>query len=104
MEHPIYRVVSLWIRVGAVAEFEAYERKAARIMQKYGGAIEKVIRTEQESSPEIPFEVHLVSFPGQEKFAAYRTDPELLSLAADRESAILKTVVIPGVAGPAYSS
>lgn len=104
MERPIYRVVSLWIRSGAVAEFEAYERKAARVMGKYGGSIEKAVRTGQENSPEIPFEIHLVSFPDQEKFAAYRADPELLSLAADRESAILKTVVIPGVGGPAYST
>ena len=104
MERPIYRVVSLWIRFGAVAEFEAYERNAARIMRKYGGAIEKVIRTGQENSPEIPFEIHLVSFPSQEQFAAYRADLELVSLAADRESAILKTVVIPGVGGPAYST
>lgn len=104
MERPIYRVVSLWIRSGAVAEFEAYERRAARIMRKYGGSIEKVIRTGQEDSPETPFEIHLVSFPGQETFAAYRADLELLSLAADRESAILKTEVISGVGGPAYST
>ena len=102
MQSPIYRVVSLWVRPGAVAEFEAYERKAARIMRKYGGSIEKVIRTGQENSPEIPFEIHLVSFPSQEKFAAYRADPELVSLATDRQAAILKTVVIPGVGGPAY--
>jgi uncharacterized protein (DUF1330 family) len=104
LERPVYRVVSLWIRPGAVAEFEAYERKAARIMRKHGGAIEKVIRTGQENSPEIPFEIHLVSFPDQETFAAYRADLELASLAADRESAILKTVVITGVGGPAYST
>lgn len=102
MQSPIYRVVSLWIRSGAVDEFEAYERRAARIMSKYGGSIEKVIRTGQENSPDVPFEIHLVSFPGQEKFAAYRADHELLALAADRESAILKTVVIPGVGGPSY--
>ena len=54
MLSPIYRVVSLWVRSGAVVEFEAYERKAARIMRKYGGSIEKVIRTGQENSPDIP--------------------------------------------------
>ena len=104
MQSPIYRVVSLWVRPGAVAEFEAYERKAARIMRKYGGSIERVVRTGQENSPDIPFEIHLVSFPGQEQFAAYRADLELLSLATDRESAILKTVVVSGIDGPAYSS
>ena len=104
MQSPIYRVVSLWIRPGAVAEFEAYERKAARIMGKYGGSIEKVIRTGQENSPDTPFEIHVVSFLGQEQFAAYRADPELLSLATDDEAAILKTVVVPGAGGPAYST
>ena len=104
MRSPIYRVVSLWVRPGAVAEFEAYERKAARIMRRYGGSIEKAIRTGQEHSPDIPFEIHLVSFPDEDQFAAYRADPELSSLAADRESAILKTVVVPGVDGPAYST
>jgi antibiotic biosynthesis monooxygenase (ABM) superfamily enzyme len=63
VERPIYRVVSLWVRSGAVAEFEAYERKAARIMRKYGGSIEKVIRTGQENSPEIPFEYTLSASP-----------------------------------------
>jgi len=73
-------------------------------MRKYGGSIEKVIRTGQEDSPDTPFEIHVVSFPGQEQFAAYRADVELSSLAADRESAIFKTVVVPGVGGPAYST
>ena len=104
MQSPIYRVVSLWVRSGAVSQFEAYERKAARIMRKYGGSIEQVIRTVHEYSQDIPFEIHLVSFPGPEQFAAYRADPELLSLATDRESAILKTVVVPGVRGPVYST
>jgi hypothetical protein len=73
-------------------------------MRKYGGSIEKVIRTGQENAPDIPFEIHLVDFPGQEQFAAYRADLELLSLATDRESAILKTVVVSGVGGPVYST
>ena len=63
-----------------------------------------MIRTGQEDSPEIPFEIHLVSFPSEEQFAAYRADPELVSLATDRESAIRKTVAIPGVGGPSYSA
>ena len=104
MQSPIYRVVSLWVRSGAVVEFEAYERKAARIMRKYGGSIEKVIRTGKRVHQISPFEIHLVSFPGEEQFAAYRADLELLSLATDRESAILKTVVVPGVGGPSYST
>src|SRR5436853_6417133 len=84
------------------AEFEAYERKAARIMRKYGGSIEKVIRTGQEGWSENPFEIHVVGFPDQEKFAAYRADQEVASIAADREAVILKTIAITGIAGPTY--
>ena len=61
MQRPIYRVVSLWVRSGAVAEFEAYERKAARIMRKYGGSIEKVIRTGQERIRQIPRSRYILS-------------------------------------------
>jgi uncharacterized protein (DUF1330 family) len=99
---PICRVVSLWIRPGSTAAFEVYERKAARIMRKYGGSIEKVIRIGQEGWSEHPFEIHVVSFPDQEKFAAYRADQEIASLAPDREAVILKTIVVTGVGGPAY--
>ena len=101
---PICRVVSLWIRPGSTAEFEAYERKAARIMQKYGGSIEKVIRIGQEGWSENPFEIHVVSFPDQEKFTAYRADPEVSSMASEREAVILKTIVVTGTRGPSYDT
>jgi uncharacterized protein (DUF1330 family) len=100
----ICRVVSLWIRPGATAEFEAYERKAARIMRKYGGTIEQVVRTGQEGSSENPFEIHVVSFPDQEKFTAYRADQEVLSMASEREAVIVQTIVVTGVRGPAYAT
>jgi hypothetical protein len=46
MSAPFVLVASLWIRDGRVAEFEAYERKAARIMRRHGGAIERAIRVD----------------------------------------------------------
>ena len=42
---PLYILVRLWIRRGLETEFEAYERKVSRIMVRYGGVIERVIRT-----------------------------------------------------------
>jgi hypothetical protein len=41
----IYILVRLWIDKGLEAEFEAYERKVSRIMARYGGVIERAIRT-----------------------------------------------------------
>ena len=73
-------------------------------MQKYGGSIEKVIRTGQEGWSENPFEIHVVSFPDQEKFTAYRADQNVSSMASEREAVILKTIVVTGVRGPSYAT
>ena len=50
---------------GLETEFEAYERKVSRIMVRYGGVIERVIRTSGASDDPLgrPFEVHVLSFP-----------------------------------------
>ena len=62
---PLYILVRLWIRRGLETEFEAYERKVSRIMVRYGGVIERVIRTSGASDDpsDEPFEVHVLSFP-----------------------------------------
>lgn len=96
-------VASLWIREGRVAEFEAYERKASRIMKRYGGMIERAVRVEARMASDSPFEVHLVSFPSQAMFDAYRADAELNALSDERESAIAKSVVLAGTPGPTYT-
>ena len=103
MTSPIVLVVSLWIREGRIAEFEAYERRAARIMKRYGGNIERAVRVEA-GAPSDPFEVHLVSFPSQSMFEAYRGCAELNALSAEREAVITKTAILTGASGPAYAA
>ena len=96
-------VASLWVRGGRVAAFEAYERKAAQIMRRHGGAIERAIRIDAPNAAgDVPFEVHIVSFPDHARFDAYRADPELLGLANEREAAVAKTVVLTGTDAPQY--
>ena len=99
-------VVSLWIHPGRVAEFEAYEGKAARIMQRYGGVVQKVIRisSANPSSNGQPFEVHVLGFPSLEAFHSYRADSELAGLAAERSAAISRTDVLVGETGPKYEA
>lgn len=105
MTRPIYIVASLWIREGSVAAFEAYEHKAARLMQKYGGAVEHAVRLAPASELSgQPFEVHLVRFPSPELFAAYRSDSELKSLAPEREMVITRTEIMVGYETPAYAA
>jgi uncharacterized protein (DUF1330 family) len=91
-------VASLWIRDGAVADFEAFERRVAKIQAKHGARIERAIRVSGPAANAAePFEVHVVSFPSAEALAAYRADPELASLAALRATIFTRTTFVSGV-------
>lgn len=88
-------IVSLWLKNEDIAGFEAFEGKAAAIMARHGGKIERVIRLENPSA-ELPFEVHVLTFPDAQAFAAYRTDPALTALAEMRQQVIARTTVWTG--------
>lgn len=105
MTRPIYIVASLWIENESLAAFEAYERKATRIMMRYGGSIERVVRLSTNGEqPDQPFEVHLIRFPSHEMFAAYRSDSELKALSSERNAVITKTTVVVGHENPRYAT
>jgi uncharacterized protein (DUF1330 family) len=97
-------VASLWIREGRVAEFEAYERNASRIMKRYGGFVERAVRLEDGTPSDQPFEVHFVSFPSRAMFDAYRADEELKALSHEREAVITKSTMVVGTSGPVYGA
>ena len=90
-------IVSLWLKDVNVAQFETFEREAARRMAKYGGRIERAIRLDDSSRMEDhPFEIHVVSFPDESSFAAYQEDPDARRLASSRSKLIANSVVLFG--------
>ena len=90
-------IVSLWLKSGKISDFEAYERRAARILKKHGGRIERAVRVKKRSSEtDAPFEIHVVSFPNERNFAKYQTDAETLEIAASRNDSIARTEIISG--------
>lgn len=104
---PLYILVRLWVRSGHEAEFEAYERKVSRIMARYGGAIERAIRTARASDDgsDEPFEVHVLTFPNSDLYDAYRDDAERRSLSVERDSVIANSdIILIGTLGPTYGS
>lgn len=101
---PIYIVASLWIHEGAESAFEVFEKKAARTMKKYEGQIERTIRAASGPSPDQPFEVHIIRFPSQEMFEAYRADQELKALLPERNLAISRTEILIGYERQNYAS
>jgi antibiotic biosynthesis monooxygenase (ABM) superfamily enzyme len=103
---PLYILVRLWIHRGLETEFEAYEHKVSRIMARYGGVIERAIRTSRTSDggSDEPFEVHVLKFPSLDLYDAYRDDAERRSLSGERAGIITNTDILVGTPGPAYGS
>ena len=97
-------VVSLFIHQGREAEFEQFESEAAKIMKRYGGAVERRIVCAPQAGDAVPREVHIVTFPDEKAFERYRADPGLGALAELRSRAIRQTTVWRGIDRPLFSS
>ncbi len=101
MSEQVVLIVSLWLNDGQVEAFEAFERRVAKIQQRHGGRIERAVRLNAPQDADAPFEVHVVIFPTAASLAAYRADPEMQTLAADRAKIFRRTVIHEGrEAGP----
>ncbi|MET8807610.1 hypothetical protein [Streptomyces sp. NPDC004546] len=66
---------------GRLDAFGAYESAVLPLLAEHGGRLERRLRTLDDR-----VEAHLVSFPGDEEFAAYRADPRRSSAAPLLES------------------
>jgi uncharacterized protein (DUF1330 family) len=95
-------IATLTVHPDRVEAFRAYERKAAKIMERHGGRIERVIALDPDPEDAFYRETHLVSFPDEAALAAYRNDPEFKSLAKEREACILATAIRRGKEAAGY--
>ena len=89
-------VVTLTVRREAVAAFDHFERQAAGIMARYGGQVEREIRLADDGLMDTFRDIHIVSFPDEASFEAYRQDAELASLRPLREQAVVSTELVMG--------
>jgi uncharacterized protein (DUF1330 family) len=89
-------VVVAILTIGERAAFDAFEARAAAVMARHGAAIERAIGV-----PGAPArEIHVVRFPDEAAWAAYRADPELAALAPLRARGIAATEVLVGADVP----
>ena len=96
-------LVSLFAHPGQEAGLREFEAAAAHIMARHGGRIERVLHpTGATPSTDLPTEVHLVSFPDDASFAAYRADPALAALAPLRQASIARTTILFADEGEGY--
>jgi uncharacterized protein (DUF1330 family) len=100
---PVTLVAILTVRRAALDRFRAYERAAARIMAAHGGAIERTVVVDDGAGDALR-EVHVVTFPSAAAWDAYRADPALAALAAERATAVIATEVLTGADGPDYGA
>jgi hypothetical protein len=95
-------VVTLTVRRGKLAMFRAFERKAAAVMARHGGAIERSVVVAAAGPGDHLRELHIVTFPDQAALAAYRNDAALQAVAHLREASVVDTQVLVGEDGPDY--
>lgn len=88
-------VVLLFVDPEHVDDFEEFERRAATIMARYGGRIERRMVLETDEGSPRPHEIHVVTFPDEEAFDGYGADPETRAMAALRERVIRRTAIWP---------
>lgn len=89
-------VVLLFVDAERVEEFDRFEERAAGILARYGGAIERRIAFPPSADPSQPREMHVVTFPDRGSFDRYRGDADLRALTELRARAIRRTIVWEG--------
>jgi len=90
--------VTLYVRRGREGEFRDFEDKALAIGARHGCEVVRAARLSSEAcDSEAPYEFHLLSFPSEAAFSAFRADPDSRSLDEERARVITKVEVVAGV-------
>ncbi len=83
-------IAQLWVKDGAFQAFNQYERAALACAVKHGATIVE-IKQNHAADDGTPHEIHVIDFPSQAAFAAYRNDPAIVAMAELRERSIART-------------
>ena len=97
-------VVILTVRKDAREAFRAFERHAAAVMAVHGGRIERTVVVSPTDTPDLVKEIHVVTFPDEGAFRAYRDDRRLAGQAHLREASVVHSDVLVGEDGPRYDA
>ncbi|WPP49368.1 DUF1330 domain-containing protein [Catalinimonas niigatensis] len=96
----IYITQLIYLKAGQEEAFHAFEAVAIPIIGKYRGQLLFRIRPTSEtvidSGSEIPYEIHLVSFPAEADFENFKHDEERKQYLHLKEQAIREVLLIKG--------
>jgi hypothetical protein len=76
---------------------------AAAVMATHGGRIERTVVAAADA-PDHVRELHVVTFPDEPAFRAYRADPRLAAAAHLRARSVVHTELLVGEDGPGYDA
>jgi hypothetical protein len=97
----IYYTQLIFVKQGSEDAFNAFEEKVLPLLKDHNGELVYRIRPGQdsfiESSRQLPYEIHLVTFNGKADFEDYKNDPKRLSFMAIKNDSVEKVVLIEGV-------
>ena len=91
-------IAEIWLHDDAASDaFEDLERELAELMARHGGRIDHAVRIDPgPAAADLPYEIHVVSFPDRAAFDAYRADPATRALGPRRDRLIARTVLRTG--------
>ena len=93
-------VAILTVRRDAIDKFRTFEAHAAEVMKMHGGQLERTVVVVPDGSPELIKEIHLLTFPNEKAFAAYRKDERLAKFVHLRDQSVVHTELFVGEDGP----
>jgi hypothetical protein len=100
MTEMIYYTQLIFIKPGCEQEFHAFEEKVLPLLEGHNGDLVYRIRPDKsafvESSRELPYEIHLVTFGSKTDFEGYKNDPRRLDFIEMKNNSVEKMILIEG--------
>lgn len=98
----IYYTQLIFIKEGAAGTFHAFEDAVLPLISQHNGELLYRVRPDKAAfvaaSGELPYEIHLVTFPTCQDFEGYGSDPRRISFLHLKNSSVEKMVLIEGKA------
>ncbi|MDP9081148.1 MAG: DUF1330 domain-containing protein [Bacteroidota bacterium] len=98
----VYYTQLIFIKPGREQEFHAFENKVLPLLKRHNGELVYRIRPDKsafvESSQELPYEIHLVTFGSKADFEGYKADPKRMGFMEMKNNSVEKIILIEGFA------
>jgi hypothetical protein len=96
----VYYTQLIFVKQGSEDAFNSFEEKVLPLLKDHNGELVYRVRPNQdsiiESSRELPYEIHLVTFNSTADFEHYKNDPKRLSFMAIKNDSVEKVILIEG--------